>query len=178
VGRRPLGLEPHGERFLLALPRDVAAVVSDDARAVPVPVRGGASILARRRGDPTEVAIPGRAVRRIEERESLCTIVDRVEATIDPGAFASGPRARPATWDVVVRIKIVGVTREVGVAQLHVTADHGVVLRRGTRARARLAGKVRRLGLAGVLALSRHMDNRLRKRLWRVAVRVVRRLDA
>jgi glycosyltransferase involved in cell wall biosynthesis len=178
VGRQALGLEPHGEGFLLDLPRDIAAVVSDDARAVPVPLPGGASILARRRGDSAVVAIRGRAERRIERREGRCTIVDRVEAAIDPGVFASGSRARLSTWDVVVRISIVGVTREVRVAQLQVTADHGVILRRGTRARARLAGKVRRLGLAGVLALSRHMDNRLRKRLWRVAVRVVRRLDA
>jgi hypothetical protein len=36
---------------------------------------------------------------------------------------------------------------------------------------------VRRLGLAGVLTVSRHMDDRLRGRLWHVAVRVVRRLE-
>ena len=178
AGRRTLALERRAERFLLDLPPDVAAVVPDDARTVAVPVGGGASVLARRRGDSVEQPIPGRAERRIDEGQGLYTIVDSVEATIDPGTFASGSRARPATWDVMVGIGTVGVTREVRVAQLQVTADRGVILRRGPRGRRGvLTREVRRLGFAGAMAVSRHMDHRLRLRLWHVAARVVRRLD-
>jgi poly(ribitol-phosphate) beta-N-acetylglucosaminyltransferase len=178
VGRRALALERRGDRFLLDLPRPIAAIVPDDARAVSVPVPGRASVRVRRRGDSAELAIPCRAERRIEERGGVWMVVDRVEATIDPGTFAAGPSAGPATWDIVVRIEIVGVTREVRIARLQVTADHAVVIRRGSSSRgSRMAGEVRRLGLAGLLFVSRHMDDRVRRRLWHVAGRVVPRFD-
>jgi len=178
VDGRPLGLERRGERFLLKLPAEITAIVSDDARAIATPVTGGATVLARRHGDAAELTIPGRVERRIAERQGLCTIVDSVEATIDPGTFTSGSAAPQATWAVVVRMGIVGVTREVHVAQLEVTADHGVVLRRGPPARARrLTSRARHLGLVAVMTVSRHMDDRLRRRLWHVAARIVRRLD-
>jgi glycosyltransferase involved in cell wall biosynthesis len=178
AGRQALSLERRDEGFVLDLPRDIAAVVPDAARAVAVPVSGGASVLARRRGASEGTPIPGRAERRIDERHGRYTIVDRVEATIDPVTFVSESRGRAATWDVIVRIGVAGLTQEVSVAQIQVTADNGVVLRRRPRAgEGTVVREARRLGLAGVMAVSRHMDHRLRLRLWHVAARIVRRLD-
>ncbi len=173
VGRRALVLESRNDRLLLHVPSHVAAAVPDDARAVAVPIDGRASVIVRRRSDAEELVIPTRAERHVDG--ALHAIVDTVEATIDPEAFASGPRARPATWDVVAQITALGLTREVRVAALQVTASHGVVLGRGPLP---LGGKVRRLGLSGVLTVSRHMDHRLRRRLWHTAGRLLRHLDA
>jgi hypothetical protein len=178
TGRRALSLERRDDRFLLDLPHDIAAAVPDVGRAVAVPVSGGASVLARRRGDSGGKPIPVRAERRIDERQGRYTIVDRVEATIDPGTFVSESLGRPETWDIIVRIGIVGLTKEVRVAHIQVTADRGVILRRRPRAgQGRLAHDARRLGLAGAMAVSRHMDHGLRLRLWHFAARIVRRLD-
>ena len=176
AGRQALSLERRDDRFVLHLPRDIAAAVPDAARAVVVPVSGGGSILAQRRGDSARQPIPGRAERRIDERQDRYTIVDRVEATIDPAMFVSAPRSQPATWDVIVRIGVIGVTQEVRVAQIQVDAHNGVVLRRKPRA-GHLRREARHLGLTGVMAVSRHMDHRLRLRLWRFAARIVPRLD-
>lgn len=178
TGRRPLSLERRGDRDLLDLPRDIAAVVRDADRAVGMPVAGGTSVLARRRGDAAEQAIPGHAERRIDERQGRRTIVDRVEVTIDPRTFRSATTGRLETWDVIVRIGVAGVTREAPVAHVKVTAAGDVIVRRKPRAgRGRLAHEVRRLGLAGAMSVSRQMDHRLRQRLWHVAARIVHRLD-
>jgi glycosyltransferase involved in cell wall biosynthesis len=179
VPGRALALERRGDRFLLDLPRGIAAVVPDDARAVAVPVRGKASMRLRQHDGSAALTMPSNADRRIEEWRGLWRIVDRVEATIDPGAFATGPAAGPATWDVVVRIEVIGVTREIPIAQLLVGGDGVVTIRRRSWTRgSRVVGEVRRVGLAGLLVASRHMDDRLRRRLWHLAARVVPRFDA
>jgi hypothetical protein len=105
-------------------------------------------------------------------------VEDRVAVTFDPKLSWPGARTLPATWDVMARIDLVGVTREVRVARLRVTADERLILsaQRSTHAR-RVLTEIRRYALAGLLVASRHMDDRLRRRLWRAAVRVVRRLD-
>jgi glycosyltransferase involved in cell wall biosynthesis len=176
--RRPLALERRGDRFLLDLPSSLAAAVPDDTRAIPVPTRGSASIRIRRRGGSEAVSIPCSAERRIEEWRGLWRIVDRVDATIDPGSVVPGPSPPRQTWDMVVRIEIVGVTREVRIAQLLVR-DRGVAIRHRSSTRSdRLLGEVRRLGLAGLLVAGRHMDDGIRRRLWHLAARVVPRLDA
>ncbi len=178
VGGLALSLECRDERFVLELPRDIAAVVPDAARVVTVPISGGASVVGRRRGDSVGKPIPGRVERRIDEGRGRYTIVDRVEATIDPGTFLSESRGRPATWDVIVRIGMVGLSQEVRVAQIQVSAENGVVLlRRARKGEGTVSREARRLGLAGVMAVSRHMDDRLRQRLWQFAARIVRRLD-
>ena len=177
MGRRPLGIERQAERFLVEVPHWVADVVPDEARTVPLPLSGGASVFARRRGDFAQLAIHRTVDRRIDERSGRCMIVDHVEATIDPGIFATGWASRPTTWDVVARVGVVGVTREVRVARLRITAAHGVVLQRGPARREILAAEVRHLGLAAAIAVSRRLDDRLRQRLWHVAARIVRHLD-
>jgi len=178
VGRMALSLERHDEQFLLELPRDIAAVVPDQARAVTVPLSGSASIVARHRGDSGGRTIPAQVTRRIEERQGHYTIVDRVEATIDPGTFVSESRGS-ATWDIFVHIAIAGLIREMSVAKIQVASDSGVTVRQGPSAGdTRLVREARRLGLAGLMTVSRHMDPRLRQRLWHIAARLVSYLDS
>jgi glycosyltransferase involved in cell wall biosynthesis len=172
-----LAVERRGERFLLDLPGDIASAVPDEARAVSVPVGGGASVRAMRRSDRAELAIPCRAERRIEERKGRFRIIDVVDASIDPGIVTVEHAPRPSTWDILVRLDAIGASRTVPIAQLRVTSHGDVLLHRSRARMGPLTSRVRRIGLAGVLAVSRHMDDRLRRRLWRVASRVVRRLD-
>ena len=175
AGRRALSLERRDERFVLDLPPDIAAVIPDHAREISV--GGHASVVCRRRGDLGEIPIPARAERRVEKRQGRYSIVDRVDVTIDPGIFASSSRAA-GRWDVIVRMGIAGVTREVRVAQIQVSADQSVVLRHAPRgSEGALNREVRGLGIAGMTVVSRLIGHRLRKRLWHVAARIVRRLD-
>ena len=177
TGRRPLGIQCRPQRFLVDVPHRVADVVPDEARTIPLPLSGGASLVARQRGVYVQLVIPHAVERRIDERDGRWMVFDHVEATIDPAIFASGRTSRPTTWDVVAQIGVIGVTREVRVARLRITAEQGVVLQHGLARREILATEVRHLGLAAVMAVSRHLDDRLRRRLWHVAARIVRHLD-
>ena len=175
---RAISLERRDERFVLNLPHDIASVVPDEARVVALPISGGVSVLVRRRGDSEEKPIPRRAERRIDERHGRYTIVDRITVTIDPATISSAPRGKAATRDVIVGIGIAGLSREARASQVQITADGRVVVRPSPRAgEARALREVRRLGLATVIAASRHMDHRLRQRLWHRAARIVRRLN-
>jgi glycosyltransferase involved in cell wall biosynthesis len=184
--RRPLGLtrrtarrEGDAEALAIVLPPAFAAAVPEAARTVDVS-KGRSSVFLRNAGDANEVDVTAASVRRTGDHRGRLAVVDHVTATVPRRLLdAPGPDDRfGAPSDLVLRLGIAGIVRDLTVAQLSTQAGGEVVVHVVAHgASDRALSQLRRLGLGLAMEASRHLDERARRQLWRRGRRLVRLLQ-
>lgn len=108
----PLTFERGADRPLLPVPAAVAAVVPDEARSLPQPLRGDIRIVARRSDDSTELVLRSSVTQRMLEAPPGVRVEQTIEAEIDPQMLREGSSPRPGRWKVLVRVAGPGFSRE------------------------------------------------------------------
>ena len=113
VGREPLGVERHGDRLLLRVPDEVAAVLPDDARLVGAPLSGRARLVIRRHDDSAELVVPTSLELRVESGNDGCDRLTFVlKGAFDPRTIAGGESLWPGVWDVIAMVDSLGYAAE------------------------------------------------------------------
>jgi glycosyltransferase involved in cell wall biosynthesis len=113
AGHEPLGVERHGDRLLLRVPDEVAAVLPDDARLVPRPLSGRARLVIRRHDDSAELVVPASVELRVEEgSDGDDRLTFALQGEIDPRTVAGGEPIWAGQWDVVAIVEFLGYTAE------------------------------------------------------------------
>jgi glycosyltransferase involved in cell wall biosynthesis len=180
AGHEPLGVERHGDRLLLRVPDEVAAVLPGDARLVGRPLSGRARLVIRRHDDSAELVVPASLEQRVEVGSDGCDRVTfELTGEIDPRTVASGEPIWPGTWDVVAIVEVLGYSAE---TRLGVPSEGGdkapsAVLQVGSLSVRSYWSRPKRHLTLEVGAPGYHRpDRQLMRRLRRVAGRVVRRV--
>ncbi|HEU4572503.1 MAG TPA: glycosyltransferase family 2 protein [Candidatus Limnocylindrales bacterium] len=186
----PLPLEERDGCLRLVVPSEIAAAVPAEARLVADTSLGRSSLVVRDPVDGTERVVSRGPERRVGRRGATLTFDDRVAVTLDPRtlgapkaspASGSAERARPAvapTHELILRFGFAGIARDLRVGHVGLGSDGRVVVVPEPHDRAtRVAHETRRLGLALAVELSRHLDDRVRRRVWRLGTRIVRLLE-
>jgi glycosyltransferase involved in cell wall biosynthesis len=113
AGHERLGVERHGDRLLLRVPDEVAAVLPDDARLVGQPLSGHARLVVRRHDDSAELIMPGSVEQRVEEgSDGHDRVTFALTGEIDPRTMAGGEPMWAGQWDVVAIVEFLGYTAE------------------------------------------------------------------
>ena len=119
AGQRPFEVRALGDRLMLEVPDEVAAVVPAEAIEIPAPLSAVTRLVIRRREDSAELVAPSSIEQRVTRADDggLCPewILD---VEIDPMTIAHGAPAWSGAWEVVVRVELAGY-----VTETHVTLD-------------------------------------------------------
>ncbi len=122
-GSTPLTPERRGDRRLLPVPDRVAAVVPDEARALPDDVHPVTRLTMRKRDDWAELVAPttgGPASSPSSVPGGAGGLELEARAVIDPETVSVGAPIWPGTWDLFARVEAYGYGRDTRLGSVRV----------------------------------------------------------